>query len=37
MVTAGRRCAHTVTDGRITGITPALVDGAPALLVYTSL
>jgi hypothetical protein len=30
------RCARDVTDGRITGLTPAVVDGSPALLVYTS-
>lgn len=30
------RCARTVTDGRITALTPAIVDGTPALLVYTS-
>ncbi len=29
------RCARTVTSGRITGLTPAVVDGTPALLVYT--
>lgn len=29
------RCARGVTDGRITGLTPAVVDGTPALLVYT--
>jgi hypothetical protein len=29
------RCARTVTSGRITGLTPAVVDGSPALLVYT--
>lgn len=29
------RCARTVTDGRITGLTRAVVDGNPALLVYT--
>lgn len=28
------RCARTVTAGRITGLTPAVVDGTPALLVY---
>ncbi len=29
------RCAREVTDGRITGLTPAVVDGTPSLLVYT--
>ena len=29
------RCARTVTSGRITALTPASVDGTPALLVYT--
>ena len=29
------RCARAVTDGRITGLTPAVVDGTPSLLVYT--
>ena len=29
------RCARAVTSGRITGLTPAVVDGTPALLVYT--
>lgn len=29
------RCARGVTDGRIVGLTPAVVDGTPALLVYT--
>lgn len=29
------RCARTVTDGRIVGLTPAVVDGTPSLLVYT--
>ena len=28
-------CARQVTDGRITGIASAVVDGVPALLVYT--
>lgn len=28
-------CAREVTDGRITGLTRAIVDGAEALLVYT--
>lgn len=28
-------CARVVTTGRITAITPVLVDGEPALLVYT--
>jgi hypothetical protein len=29
------QCARDVTDGRITAITAAVVDGTPALLVYT--
>lgn len=29
------QCARRVTSGRITGLTPAVVDGSPALLVYT--
>jgi len=29
------RCARDVTDGRITALTSAVVDGKPALLVYT--
>ena len=29
------RCAREVTDGRITGLTRAVVDGNPSLLVYT--
>lgn len=29
------RCAREVTNGRITGLTRAVVDGNPALLVYT--
>lgn len=29
------RCARQVTSGRITGLTPASVDGQPSLLVYT--
>jgi len=29
------RCAREVTEGRITGLTTAIVDGQPALLVYT--
>lgn len=29
------RCARDVTDGRITGISSAVVDGRPAYLVYT--
>jgi hypothetical protein len=33
---AAWQCARDVTDGRITAITSAVVDGQPALLVYIS-
>jgi len=32
----GWACARRVTEGRITGVTPAVVDGTNALLVYTT-